>query len=410
MHGFIPSGNRHGRDATEKAIAFLSTLSEKDRRRYAATQAMQLGRGGLSQACKLFSTSFKTVARGIRELNDPDALAMQSIRRPGGGRKRIVETCRGEIDEAFHKVIREHTAGSPMDETIKWTNLKRKEIAERLVDEGFKVSVTVVDQLLKRHDYRKRKAQKKIPGGKSKHRNEQFLNINKLVHDYHSRGNPVMSMDTKKKEHIGNLYRDGQLFTKETILTFDHDFPSLADGVIIPHCLYDIFQNIGYAVLGTSRDTSEFACDSIRNWWRQHGRVDYPVADSILLLCDSGGSNNARHHIFKQDLQTLAGEIGIEIRVAHYPPYTSKYNPIEHRLFPHITRACRGVIFKSVELVKELMEKTTTKKGLRVFAHIMDKDYKTKRKASSEFLRNRPIVQDELLPQWNYRAIPNQVI
>jgi hypothetical protein len=389
--------------------ALHSSLSEKDRRRYAATEALQLGRGAISYVCKLFCTSSKTVARGTWELGDAGALAMQSIRRPGGGRKRIVETC-AEINELFFTVLREHTAGSPMDERIKWTNLKREEIAKRLAEEGCKVSVTVVDQLLKKHDYRKRKAQKRLPGGTSEHRNEQFLNIKRLICDYHSMGNPVMSMDTKKKEHIGNLYRDGQLFTKETVLTFDHDFPSLADGVIVPHSLYDLFQNVGYVTLGTSRDTSKFACDSIRSWWYEHGRADYSVVGSILLLCDSGGSNNARHHIFKHDLQILANEIGIEIRIAHYPPYTSKYNPIEHRLFPHLTRACRGVIFMSTEIVKKLMEKATTKKGLRVFAHIIDKDYKTKRKAPPEFVEHMPIVRDNLLPQWNYTVIPNQAV
>jgi hypothetical protein len=163
---------------------------------------------------------------------------------------------------------------------------------------------------------------------------------------------------------------------------------------------------VGYIHLGTSHDTSEFACDSFRTWWFTYGCLHYPHATSILVLCDGGGSNSSRHHIFKQDLQDLADEIGIEIRIAHYPPYCSKYNPIEHRLFPHLTRACQGVLFTSVEVVKHLMEKTHTKKGLKVFVHVLDKVYQTGRKAAEVFKQNMPIIHDEFLPQWNYRAVP----
>ncbi len=154
---------------------------------------------------------------------------------------------------------------------------------------------------------------------------------------------------------------------------YDHDFPSLAEGVAIPHGLYDIFRNIGYVTIGTSHDTVEFAMDCIRGWWQTYGHYNYPTATSILLLCDCGGSNNARYYIFKEALQNLVNELGIEIRVAHYPPYTSKYNPIEHRLFPHVTRVCQGVIFESVEIVRDLVASTNTKTGLKVFASIIDK-------------------------------------
>jgi hypothetical protein len=188
--------------------------------------------------------------------------------------------------------------------------------------------------------------------------------------------------------------------------TYDHDFPSYAEGVIIPHSLYDLQLNIGYIQLGTSHDTGEFACDSFRLWWMTYGRHLYPKATAILVLCDGGGSNSAQHYLFKQDLQALADELGIEIRIAHYPPYCSKYNPIEHRLFPHVTRACQGVIFTSIELVKELMEKTHTSTGLKAFVHIIDKVYETGRKVTADFKETIRIVFDEFLPQWNYRAIP----
>ncbi len=192
----------------------------------------------------------------------------------------------------------------------------------------------------------------------------------------------------------------------EAIAVFDHDWKSLADGVAIPHGLYDLRLNVGYLHIGTTHDTGAFACDAIRHWWQQHGSVHYPTASSILLLCDAGGSNSARQHLFKQDLQLLVDELGIEIRIAHYPPYTSKYNPIEHRLFPHLTRVCQGVIFQSVEMVCELMAKAKTQTGLRVFATVLDKVYQTGRKVSKEFKQTMEIVFDHHLPQWNYTAKP----
>ena len=238
------------------------------------------------------------------------------------------------------------------------------------------------------------------------HRNEQFENIAALKVAYAVAGNPVVSIDTKKREYLGNFYRDGHLYTQHEIQTYDHDFNSFAEGIIIPHGVYDLQRNSGYINLGTSSDTSEFACDCLRNWWYNQGRSEYPHATSILLLCDSGGSNSCRHYIFKEDLQKLVDELGIEIRIAHYPPYASKYNPIEHRLFPHVTRACQGVIFTSVDLVKELMEKTHTRQGLNVTVQVVDKVYQTGRKVAPSFKDNMPIVFDEYLPQWNYRATP----
>ena len=217
-----------------------------------------------------------------------------------------------------------------------------------------------------------------------------------------------MSMDVKKKELMGNFYRPGKLYTTEPIRVNDHDFESLASGKVIPHGLYDVYRHLGYITLGTSHDTSEFACSCIRDWWLGHGIPAYPRAGAILLLCDCGGSNNARHYIFKADLQKLSDELGIEIRIAHYPPYTSKYNPIEHRLFPHITRACQGVIFSRVDLVSEVMGKAKTSTGLKVFASILDKTFETGRKVAQSFKKTMRIKFDDLLPQWNYVALPCQ--
>jgi hypothetical protein len=208
---------------------------------------------------------------------------------------------------------------------------------------------------------------------------------------------------------IGLLYRAGHLYTQQEVQVFDHDWPSLAEGVAIPHGLYDLNLNIGYVQIGTSHDTGEFACDSIRYWWEHYGSTQYPEASSILLLCDGGGSNSSRHYLFKQDLQGLANELGIEIRIAHYPPYASKYNPIEHRLFPHLTRVCEGVIFETVEVVKDLMEKAKTKTGLQVFATVLDKVYKTGRKVTEGFKETMEILFDDYLPQWNYTAKPQSL-
>lgn len=237
-------------------------------------------------------------------------------------------------------------------------------------------------------------------------RNAQFERIAELRTLYEAKGNPVVSVDTKKKELIGNLFREGKIYTTETVEVFDHDFPSLAEGVAIPHAIYDIAHNEGYVIIGTSRDTSEFACDSIRYWWDNFGKAHYPNADSILMLMDGGGSNSSRHYIFKQDLQALADEIGIEVRIAHYPPHTSKWNPIEHRLFPHITRSLQGMVLTNHQLTKELIEKTTTKSGLKVFSSIFNRVYETGRKVAEGFKESMRIIFDDNLAPWNYVAVP----
>jgi Rhodopirellula transposase DDE domain len=293
-----------------------------------------------------------------------------------------------------------------MRDGIRGTNLTHAEIAQRLKQAGTPVSVTVVKQLLRKHRYVSRKAQKAQTMGEHAARNQQFENIARLKQEYLESDNPIVSVDTKKKELVGNFSREGTLYTQEVLATFDPDFPSAASGVVIPHGLYDVKRNDGHVNLGTSHDTGEFACDSLEHWWDSQGRALDPGATSILLLCDGGGSNNASHYLFKEDLQRLVDRLGIEIRVAHYPPYTSKYNPIEHRLFPHLTRACRGVIFTSVELVKQLMEQAKTSTGLHVTVDILDKVYETGRKYAEGFKEEMKIVFDEILPKWNYRAVP----
>jgi hypothetical protein len=380
-------------------------LSEKDRRLYAAVEALKLPHGGIRYISELLECDRKNILHGIKELKNPRMIQKKGIRKKGGGRKEKIKSI-ANIDEIFFRIIREHTAGDPMNEEIKWTNLTHKQLIEKLKFEGIFVGKSIVKKLLKKHGYVKRKAQKKESIGSCKNRNEQFEKIAMLKALYESNGNPVVSVDTKKKEFIGNLYRDGKLYCTEVIKVFDHDFPHLADGIVIPHAIYDLKNNSAFVNIGISKDTSEFACDSIKLWWNNQGRFEYPSATSILMLADCGGSNSSRHYIFKEDLQKLVDEIGIEIRVAHYPPYTSKWNPVEHRLFPHITRVLEGVIFKSHELVKELIEQTTTKGGLKVTANIIKKVYETGRKYSADFKETMRIIFDKFLGQWNYRAIP----
>jgi hypothetical protein len=385
-----------------------NSLNEKDQRRYAGVEALKLGQGGRNYIARILGCSRRTVSKGAKEISGLSGKEVDArIRQPGGGRKAYSQQW-ANIDDKFLLVLRDHTAGDPMDASVRWTDLNPKEIAKALrEDHKIQVSVWVVRQLLKKHNYRRRKAQKKSTMKRDiPHRNEQFENIARLTAEYQAAGNPILSMDTKKKEYLGNFYREGHLYTLETLLTNDHDFTSGATGIIIPHSLYDEELNIGYIQIGTSHDTSEFVCDSLRHWWYTYGQARFPHATSILIKCDGGGSNSARHYLFKRDLQVLADEIGVEIRIAHYPPYCSKYNPIEHRLFPHVTRACQGVVFASIELVKELMEKTHTETGLKAFVHIIDKVYQTGRKVAEDFKETMRIVFDEVLPQWNYRAVP----
>jgi Rhodopirellula transposase DDE domain len=293
---------------------------------------------------------------------------------------------------------------------LKWTNLSRRQIAKRVNELGTPVSRHVVSQLLRKHGYRRRKAlKKKTMGPRNPNRNAQFENIARLKKEYLDAGLPVISMDTKKKELLGDFFRDGKIDTRQTIETNDHDFVSMGAGTVIPHGLYDVGKNQGFLHLNTSHDTSELACDSLAAWWDQQGRDDYPRAEKLLLLCDGGGSNSATMYLFKEDLQKLATRLGMEIRVAHYPPYCSKHNPIEHRLFPHLTRACRGVIFQTLETVRYYMAKAETTTGLKVRVNILDKVYDTGRKYAAGFKITMKIVFDTVLPKWNYRAIPEPV-
>lgn len=301
--------------------------------------------------------------------------------------------------------MREHTAGSPQHE-IRWTHLRPREIAQRITEAGIPVSRRIARKLMRRNKFVLRQSQKKKSFKQDPDRNTQFEHIAQLKSQYLETGQPVVSIDTKKKELLGNFYRAGKLYTQQTIEVLDHDFPSYAEGKVIPHGIYDLGLNKAHINLGTSRDTTEFACDSLAAWWNTQGRQDHPDARQLLILCDGGGSNPAHSPLFQQDLQALANQTGLELRVAHYPAYCSKHNPIEHRVFCHVSRACEGVVFDSVATVKQLMERTQTQTGLKVTVGILDKVYESGRRASAHLKSATKTVWDSLLPKWNYILAP----
>ena len=306
----------------------------------------------------------------------------------------------------LRQLLREFTAGDPMRAGVLWTNLSLRELSRRLLALGTPASRRTIRRLLRQLKLGRRTARKKKTMGHHPDRNAQFENITRLRQEYQGAGDPVISIDTKKKELLGNFHRPGQTFTEQTVETFDHDFGSAGQGKLIPHGIYDLANQHAHINLNTSHDTGELCCDSVAQWWDEHGRKDHPQAKRLLMLCDGGGSNSATQYLFKEDLQRLANRLGLELRVAHYPPYCSKHNPIEHRVFPHITRACQGVIFHSTEIARQFIARTKTNTGLRVTVGILDKVYATGRKYAQGFKATMKILFDDHLPKWNYRAIP----
>jgi hypothetical protein len=304
-------------------------------------------------------------------------------------------------------VIDTYTAGDPMQEGVRWTNLTRSEIAAGMGKAGFPVSVTIVDRLLDAFGFRRRKPQKVKTMAEAANRDAQFKKIARLKADFRRAGQPVLSMDTKSREILGEYARSGRVLSTAPLAAWDHDFPNRRLGVVIPHGLFDLARNEGFMHLGGSHDTSVFAADALWDWWKKHGRRRYPSATKLLLLCDCGGSNGSRRLLFKQELQDVAEAAGLKIRVAHYPSHCSKYNPIEHRLFPHLTRVSQGVFLQSAEMLRDLMRKATTSAGLRVFATVVDRVYHLGIQAADDFINDMHVRFDRLLPDWNYVLLPS---
>ena len=294
-----------------------------------------------------------------------------------------------------------------MNEDTVWTYLSRNELSQRLKSKGFKASKYIVSQCLKHLKLGKRKLQKTGTIKTVKNRDKQFKKIDKLRQKYENKGLPVISMDSKKKEDLGYLFRAGTVYTAAGLEVYDHDFANLSNGKVIPHGLYDTTKQKAYLNLSLSKDTAEFCKYCIKWWWENQGKNDYPNAASVLILCDGGGSNSSRHYVFKEAMYELANELNIEIRIAHYPPYCSKYNPIEHKLFPHITRAWSGIVLDNIETMKNLvLERVANNNIKKTFVNICDTIYETGKKASENFRNTMPVTFDKFLPLWNYKFVP----
>ena len=299
----------------------------------------------------------------------------------------------------------DHTAGSPVNPLLLWTNRSPREIADELARTGFEVGPDTVRTILTEDlGLSLRQAVKDEATCNFPQRDEQFEHIGRLRKTFQRVGCPVLSIDTKQKELLGNFYRKGRAYTNSRVHVLDHDFATQGHGRMVPYGVYDVARNEGLMYLSVGPDTSQLACDAIWRWWQRLGKRHYAGAKRLLLLCDCGGSNGYRQYLFKEALLELAGDLGMSIRVAHYPPGCSKYNPIEHRMFCHVTRVLRGVVLQTVEVAKQFIARTTTETGLRVVAEAARRVYQKGLRASAEFIQNMPIHFHRFLPDLNYTA------
>jgi len=300
------------------------------------------------------------------------------------------------------------TAGDPDDPLIVFTDLTPARLEHELEALGTPACDDTIRQWMEEQNLRLRKIHKVKAGGESPDRDTQFQNIARLIAEHKQSGNPCFSIDTKAKEFQGQLFRQGRVRCSRAFEAFDHDFPSWAEGVIIPHGIYDPFRNRGHINIGLSHDTTQFACDSFRWYWNRIGQQCYPDAESILLLLDCGGSNAAAKYMFKHDLQAVVNDIGIPVRVAHYPSYCSKYNPIERRFFPPVSRACTGMLFDTLDRAVTLMKKASTSTGLKTTVNVIKRLYETGRTATAAIKQTirQTLTFHDLLPKWNYTITP----
>lgn len=329
------------------------------------------------------------------------------IRKLGGGRHRKVE---GEenLGKTFDQIVSTHTAGCPV-KGIQWTYLTVKEIKEKLAAKGLPQSRSIIYQLLEQRHLGRRKMAKQVTMKTVEGRNEQFERIYALQKYYLTHGYAVLSIDVKKKEYLGPFYRSGTVLSTQALPCYDHDFNSFATGRMVPHGIYDLLLNTGYVTLGTSADTAEFTVACLRQWWEKHGCQQYAPNDPVLILCDGGGANGSRNRLFKEQMQGLADETGVRFRLAHYPPYCSKYNPIEHLLFPSVSRAWSGVMLDSIQTASKLLAQrsTTLNSGLKIIVQTCQRTFEKGKKVDVQFLNNCNIAHDKIHPNWNYRIIPS---
>ena len=395
---------KYNQEIESKMQLYFLGLNQKEKRHYSAIEAEKLGYGGKKYIGELLGISQYCIRVGIKELNDPILYAQipeGKQRRPGGGRKKK-ELTDPELVELLTDLIEQYKAGSPTDPTVYWIHYKPKEIAELFEQQhGYKVSNGFVKRLLKTLGFKYRKQVKNLATGENAYRAAQFEIIFELV-TLMSLNCPVISIDCKKKEHLGQLYRAGKVYATAPLSAYDHDYYRLSKGKVIPHGIYDLFRNEGYMSIGCYHETADFITDNLLWWWDNFGIHQYPDATSILILCDAGGGNSYKHHVFKKHLLLLAEKIGIDIMICHYPPYSSKWNPIEHRLFCHVHRAIQGAVFTDYNFVKDLFAKTKTSTGLKVTVRLNLKKYKIGIKTDKDEVDFSRIKFNKTVPHLSY--------
>jgi Rhodopirellula transposase DDE domain len=390
----------------EKYAAIAADLDERARRRWGAAEARSLGWGGIEAVTAATGLSDRTIRTGIRELDDPNAPPPSQQRRCGAGRK-ARELEQPGLLEALERLVESGTRGDPMS-PLRWTCKSTRALAAELIRQGFDVGCNTVGRLLRACGYSLQANRKTIEGKQHPDRDAQFQHINRRVRALQRAGQPVISVDTKKKEVLGKMKNPGRTYRRkgdpEKVKT--HDFPDKKKGKAVPYGVYDLTHDEAGVSVGISHDTAEFAVAAIRRWWQRLGRKRYPYATRLLITADSGGSNSPRTRLWRWALQQFANEAGLKIELCHYPPGTSKWNKIEHRLFCHITRNWQGVPLETTEIVVKLIGSTRTDQGLEVHAWLDETHYAKSKKVSDTDLAEVRIRRDRFHGEWNYQIVP----
>jgi hypothetical protein len=384
----------------------LPQLNERQKRLFLASEAMSFGRGGIAEVMRCSGASRNTVKKGIAELKN-GVVYDWKVRRSGGGPK-FTEDKNPDIRDRIQKIVDGSTYGNPM-RVLSYTTESLRKIARKLNDDGIIVSYVTVGEILDAMGYSKQINQKLLQvGAVHPDRNAQFEHINETASMYIAEGIPVISVDTKKKENIGNFKNNGQEYRRkgDPRKVLDHDFPLDALGKIAPYGIYNVNNNVGFVNVGTSHDTSEFAVESISRWWETVGKHTYPNSGKVYINCDGGGSNGTRARMWKYQLQQFADRTGLEVEVSHFPPGTSKWNKIEHRLFCYISKNWNGKPLVDIQTAVDLIGSTTTTTGLKVICVRDDTEYELAKKVSDEEFSL--INLTKILPycSWNYRISP----
>jgi len=383
------------------------------RRLVAAAESTAIGYGGVSVVARATGVSRRAIREGMKELSQPKvshepAAAEFRIRRKGAGRKRAVDKNPG-LGENLDRLVDPVTRGDP-ESPLRWTCKSVRVLAEELQREGHAVSYQTVAELLHEMDYSLQANQKKLEGSQHADRNQQFEYINRKAQRYLKQGEPVISVDTKKKELVGDFKNPGREWhpqgRPEPVRIHDFEIRQPENGKVAPYGVYDLGRNVGWVSVGVDHDTAEFAVESIRRWWRWMGHRSYPQAKRLLITADSGGSNGTRVRLWKWELQQLADETGLEIAVCHFPPGTSKWNKIEHRLFSFISQNWRGKPLISHQVIIDLIAATTTKTGLTVKSKIDTNIYEPGLKVSDQQMAELQLRREKFHGDWNYRLLP----